>query len=58
MSLAMVEAAVESSRAGRRILLDDVLDSAYETARRDERRSDVRDRLAAWPSVRDALRPS
>jgi predicted dehydrogenase len=58
LSLAMVEAAVESSRTGRRILLDGVLDAAYETALRTERRSDVRDRLATWPSVRDALRPS
>lgn len=58
MSLAMVEAAVESSRTGRRTLLDDVLGAAYETALRDEQRADVRDRLATWPSVRDALRPS
>jgi predicted dehydrogenase len=57
-SLAMVEAALESSRTGRRTLLDDILDAAYDTAVRDEQRSDVRDRLAAWPSVRDALRPS
>ena len=58
MSLAMVEAAVQSSRTGRRTLLDDVLGAAYGTALRDEQRSDVRDRLAAWPSVRAALRPS
>jgi len=58
MSLAMVEAAVESSRTGRRTVLDDVLGAAYETALRDEQRSDVRDRLVRWPSVRDALRPS
>ena len=58
MSLAMVEAAVQSSRTGRRTLLDDVLGAAYGIALRDERRSDVRDRLAAWPSVRAALRPS
>jgi predicted dehydrogenase len=58
MSLAMVEAAVESSRTGRRTLLDDVLGAAYETALRDEQRADVYDRLAAWPSARDALRPS
>lgn len=32
--------------------------AAYDTAVRDEQRSDVRDRLLTWPSVRDALRPS
>ncbi len=55
LSLAMVEAAVESSRTGRRIRLDDVLDAAYETALRDEARPAIRDRLASWPSVRVAL---
>ena len=55
LSLAMVEAAVESSRTGRRIRLDDVLDAAYETALRDEARPEVRGRLASWPSVRVAL---
>jgi predicted dehydrogenase len=58
LSLAMVEAAVESSRTGRRTRLDDVLGAAFEKAVRDEQRSDVRDRLLTWPSVRDALRPS
>src|SRR4029078_1129620 len=52
LSLAMVEGAVESSRTVRRIRLDDVLDTAYETALRDEARPEVRDRLASWPSVR------
>jgi len=55
LSLAMVEAAVESSRTARRIRLDDVLDAAYETALRDEARPEVRGRLASWPSVRVAL---
>ena len=55
LSLAMVEAAVESSRTGRRILLDAVLDAAYETALRDEQRPDVRERLGSWPSARVAL---
>jgi hypothetical protein len=55
LSLAMVEAAVESSRTGRRIRLDDVLDTAYETALRDEARPEIRDRLTSWPSVRFAL---
>jgi predicted dehydrogenase len=55
LSLAMVEAAVQSSRTGRRILLDDVLDAAYETALGNEQRPDVRARLASWPSVQVAL---
>jgi predicted dehydrogenase len=55
LSLAMVEAAVESSRTGRRVLLDDVLGSAYTSAVHAESRPDVRARLASWPSVREAL---
>jgi predicted dehydrogenase len=55
LSLAMVEAAVQSSRTGRRILLDDILDTAYETALGNEQRPDVRARLASWPSVQAAL---
>jgi len=57
MSLAMVEAAVESARTGRRVLVDDVLDQAYTAALRDETRPDVRAALADWPSVRGALVP-
>jgi predicted dehydrogenase len=55
MSLAMVETAVESSRTGRRILLVDVLQAAYDQAVRDETRDEVRAQLVAWPSVREAL---
>ncbi len=58
MSLAMVESAVESARTGGRTLLDDVLNRALEQALRDEQRAEVRERLAAWPSVRAALRQS
>ncbi|MEW1827222.1 Gfo/Idh/MocA family oxidoreductase [Streptomyces sp. NPDC088196] len=57
MSLAMVEAAVESARTGRRVLVDDVLDQAYAAALRDETRPNVRATLAGWPSVRGALAP-
>jgi predicted dehydrogenase len=55
MSLAMVEAAIESKDAGRRILLDDVLERALAEALASEARADVRERLAAWGSVRRAL---
>jgi hypothetical protein len=55
MSLAMVEAAVESSHSRRRTLLADTLQSAWETAVRDEVRETVRARLAAWPTILDAV---
>jgi predicted dehydrogenase len=55
MSLAMVEAAVQSADTGARVRLDDVLEHAYETALAAEARADVRDALAGWSSVRDAL---
>jgi predicted dehydrogenase len=50
MSLAMVEAAVESSRLGVPVRLDDVLVQAHRAALRDELRPDVRAALAAWRS--------
>jgi predicted dehydrogenase len=49
MSLAMVEAAVESARSGTAVRLDDVLRRAWETALRDETRADVRAALAEAP---------
>jgi predicted dehydrogenase len=55
LSLVMVEAAVESSRTGTRVRVDDVLERAYERALADERREDVRAVLASWTSVREAL---
>ncbi len=57
MSLAMVEAAIESKDTGRRLAIDDVLERAYATALADERRDDVRARLEAWRErgVREAL---
>jgi hypothetical protein len=55
MSLAMVEAAVQSATSGRLERLDDVLERAHAQALREETRADVRDALAGWPSVRDML---
>jgi len=57
LSLAMVEAAVESAGTGAPVLLDDVLARAHEQALADEARPDVREALAAWTSVRSALAP-
>ena len=51
LSLAMVEAAVRSSAAGTRVLIDDVLEDGYSTALgmvRDER---VRAALTSWDTV-------
>lgn len=55
MSLAMVEAAIESNNSGTRIVLDDVLERAYATALADEKREDVRSQLQGWTSIRGAL---
>jgi predicted dehydrogenase len=55
MSLAMVEAAVQSAETGRAARLDDVLERAYAQAIREEARADVRSVLEGWPSVRAAL---
>lgn len=55
MSLAMVEAAIESKDTGSRIAIDDVLERAYAAAVTAERRDDVRARLESWTSVRGAL---
>jgi predicted dehydrogenase len=55
LSLAMVEAAVRSAETGRRVQLDDVLAEAHAEALRTETNPDVRDALAAWPSVCEVL---
>ena len=55
MSLAMVEAAVESAARRERVLIDDVLQSAHQAALAEEVRSDVAQRLSQWESVRSAL---
>lgn len=55
MSLVMVEAAIASTRSGRRVLVDDVLERAHREAVETERDPEVRARLESWPSVRRAL---
>ena len=55
VSLAMVEAAVQSADEGRPTRLDDVLEQAYAAALRGETRAEVRQALAGWSSVRGAL---
>jgi predicted dehydrogenase len=55
MSLAMVEAAIESKDAGKRIAIDDVLERAYAEAVANEKRDDVRAQLESWTNVRAAL---
>ncbi|MGY1750051.1 Gfo/Idh/MocA family protein [Modestobacter sp. SYSU DS0511] len=55
MSLAMVDAAVESAATGAPVLLDDVLARAHAQALAEETHPGVHDALAGWPSVREAL---
>ncbi|WP_138443178.1 Gfo/Idh/MocA family protein [Sinomonas susongensis] len=55
MSLAMVEAAIQSASLGRRVALDDVLNASYEAALAKESNEDVLRVLKSWPSVRTAL---
>ncbi|GAA1989398.1 Gfo/Idh/MocA family oxidoreductase [Isoptericola halotolerans] len=55
LSLAMVEAAVESAESGVRVRIDDVLDRAHERALADESRREVRVQLSSWGSARTAL---
>ncbi|GAB3547453.1 hypothetical protein GCM10027404_09570 [Arthrobacter tumbae] len=56
LSLAMVEAAVQSASTGQRVLIDDVVEEAYRVAVAEERRGDVRAALEAWDSGRGAWR--
>ncbi len=56
LSLAMVEAAVESAESGARVLIDDVLDRARASAVEAEVHDDVRAELARWSVVREGLR--
>ncbi|TQM09681.1 Gfo/Idh/MocA family protein [Pseudonocardia kunmingensis] len=55
LSLAMVEAAVQSAETGRPVLLDEVLAEAHAEALRTESNPDVKDALASWPNVREVL---
>ncbi|WP_308662491.1 Gfo/Idh/MocA family oxidoreductase [Arthrobacter sp. B1805] len=52
LSLAMVEAAVQSASSGQRVLIDDVVEEAYRAAVASERRADVRAALESWGSAR------
>ncbi|WP_275451099.1 Gfo/Idh/MocA family oxidoreductase [Arthrobacter sp. H5] len=52
LSLAMVEAAVQSASSGQRVLIDDVVEDAYRVAVTSERRADVRAALGSWGSGR------
>jgi predicted dehydrogenase len=55
LSLAMVEAAVLSSKKGERVSIEDVLNAAYATALKDEAVQTVKAALLAWPSVMEVL---
>ncbi|WP_037569172.1 Gfo/Idh/MocA family protein [Phaeacidiphilus oryzae] len=58
MSLAMVEAAVESAaNGGRRVLLDAVLEHAHASALSAESHPAVREALKSWPTTLAALAP-
>lgn len=52
LSLAMVEAAVQSSERGERVSLDQVLSAARATALSEESIPAVKEALSAWPSDR------
>ena len=54
-SVAMVEAAIASTEVGGRVLLEEVLESAYVEAVRGARDPDARDVLQGWSSVQQAL---
>ncbi|THV23515.1 Gfo/Idh/MocA family protein [Glycomyces paridis] len=55
MSLAMVEAAVQSAASGTRVAVDDVLARSYDAAVAAERDADLLAVMKSWTSVRDAL---
>lgn len=55
LSLAMVEAAVESAERASRVPLEDVLERAWHQAMSEESSEAVRACLASWTSVRRAL---
>jgi predicted dehydrogenase len=55
MSLAMVEAAVQSAASGRPERLADVLERAHQQALREETRADIRNALAGSSAVRGML---
>jgi predicted dehydrogenase len=56
LSLVMVEAAIESATAGRRIVIDELLATAHERAVADEKNPDVARVLESWESAGGVLR--
>ena len=55
LSLAMVEAAVQSAESGLRVRIDDTLQSAWEEAVAHEGHDGIRETLLAWGSAQDGL---
>ena len=55
LSLAMVEAAITSAEAGRRVTIAEVLDRAYTAAVEAEQNEAVRSQLLSWPSVHEVV---
>ena len=55
LSLAMVEAAIRSAEEDRRVLIAEVLESAYAAALAGEQDPDLRAVLESWPSVHEAV---
>ena len=51
----MVEGAIRSARTGRRVILADLLDEAYQHALTTEQRPRLRAALAAWASVHEVV---
>jgi predicted dehydrogenase len=58
LSLAMVEAAVDSAQSGQRVLIDTMLEGAYRDALTAETRPQVRSALISWGSARAGLEGS
>ena len=54
-SVAMVEAAIASTEVGGRVLLEEVLESAYVEAVRGAKEADVRAVLQGWDSVHEVI---
>ena len=55
LSLAMVEAAVESARSGQRVVIAELLERSYLVAVAEETRADVRETLIRWSSAASGL---
>ena len=55
ISLAMVEAAIQSAQARRRVVIADMLDDAYGQALATEQRPELAAALASWPSVHEVI---